>query len=170
MVMITFPIKDFLPRKVCSQKFERWVSFFFMDFADKIRKIEALIASTSSEGERKAAEFAKQRLLEKADAQPLEYKIGSDGLWKKRLFMALCQKHGLSPYRRSGQKRTTTLVRSTKPFMDEVLWPEYLKYATAFDELASDILNDLVQKIHRVSDEDEREISGAISSATTETV
>lgn len=36
-----------------------------MDLADKIRKIEALIANTSSEGEQKAAELAKQRLQER---------------------------------------------------------------------------------------------------------
>jgi hypothetical protein len=33
-----------------------------MDIADKIRKIEALISGAKSDGERQAAEFAKQRL------------------------------------------------------------------------------------------------------------
>lgn len=136
-----------------------------MDLADKIRKIEALIASTSSEGERRAAELAKQRLQEKTLSQPIEYSIRTDGHWKKRLFMALCQKYGLTPYRYSGQKRTTTMVRVAKPFMDQVVWPEYLKYSAAFDELAFEIINDLVQKIHCVRDEDEVEIAGALPTA-----
>ena len=133
-----------------------------MDLADKIRKIEALIAGTSNESERKAAELAKQRLQEKTAAQPIEYSIRTDGLWKKRLFMAICQKHGLSTYRYPGQKRTTTMVRVTKSFMDQVLWPEYTKHAQAFDTLASEIMTDLIAKIHEVSDSDEVEIVGAI--------
>jgi hypothetical protein len=133
-----------------------------MNLADKIRKIEALIANTSSEGERRAAELAKKRLREKTLSQPVEYSIRTDGLWKKRLLMALCQKHGLTPYRYPGQKRTTIRVRVSRMFMDQVVWPEYLKYAAAFDELAFDIMNDLVQKIHSVHEEDEIEISGAL--------
>jgi hypothetical protein len=135
-----------------------------MDLADKIRKIEALIARTASEGERQAAELAKQRLLEKTAVPPIEYSVRTDGLWKKRLFQAICQKHGLSTYRYSGQKRTTTMVRVSKPFMDQILWPEYNKHAQAFDELASEILNDLIAKIHRVNDSDEIEITGTLSS------
>ena len=43
-----------------------------MEFADKIRKIEALIASTKSEGERRAAQLAKMRLQVKIAEKPLE--------------------------------------------------------------------------------------------------
>ncbi len=43
-----------------------------MDIVDKIRKIEALIAGAKSDGERQAAEFAKQRLQDKIAAQPVE--------------------------------------------------------------------------------------------------
>ncbi len=57
------------------------------------------------------------------------------------------------------------MVRVAKPFLDQVVWPEYLKYSTAFDELAFEIINDLVQKIHRVRDEDEVEIAGALPRA-----
>jgi hypothetical protein len=46
-----------------------------MDIVDKIRKIEALIAGAKSDGERQAAEFAKQRLQEKITAQPIEYTV-----------------------------------------------------------------------------------------------
>lgn len=43
-----------------------------MSIVDKIRKIEALIAGAKSDGERQAAEFAKQRLQDKIAAQPVE--------------------------------------------------------------------------------------------------
>ncbi len=50
-----------------------------MDLFEKIRKIEALIASSKSDRERQAAEPAKNRLLERQQqevaAKPVEYKV-----------------------------------------------------------------------------------------------
>lgn len=134
-----------------------------MDLADKIRKIEALIASSSSEGERRAAELAKQRLQEKTAGELVEYTVRTDGHWKKKLFMALCQKYGYYTYRYPGQKRTTSMVRVSKSFMTQILWPEYNKHAVVFDELASEILDDLIAKIHRVKETDEVEVAGALT-------
>ncbi len=136
-----------------------------MDLADKIRKVEALLARAGSEGERQAAAFAKQRLLQKIVQAPIEYTIKVDSHWKKRLFMAVCGKHKVHTYRYKGQKNTTTMVRVTKDFMDTVLWPEFKQYAKAFDELANDIMHDLISKIHEVKEEDEVVVSGELSMA-----
>ena len=133
-----------------------------MDIADKIRKIEALIAGAKSDGERQAAEFAKQRLQEKIVAQPLEYTVRMQSSWKKKLFVAICNKHGLRTYRYVRQKYTTVMVRVSKPFMDSVLWPEYNKYATILDKLTEEILMDLISKIHLVKEEDETVIAGEL--------
>ncbi len=133
-----------------------------MDIADKIRKIEALIAGAKSDGERQAAEFAKQRLENKILAQPLEYTVRLDSRWKKRLFLAICGKHGLQTYRYARQKYTTTMVRVSKFFMDSVLWPEFNRHASILDKLTSEILDDLISKIHLVAEEDETIIAGEL--------
>ena len=125
-----------------------------MDIADKIRKIEALIAGAKSDGERQAAEFAKQRLQEKITAQPMEYTVRVQSAWKKKLFVAICNKHGLQTYRYARQKYTTTMLRVAKPFMDLVLWPEYNKHAAILDKLTEEILSDLISKIHMVKEEE----------------
>lgn len=140
--------------------------FVPMDIADKIRKIETLIAGAKSDGERQAAEFARQRLQEKIIAQPMEYSVRVQSLWKKKLFIAICSKHGLRTYRYMRQKHTTTMVRVAKPFMDSVLWPEYNKYAALFDTLTEEILSDLVSKIYCVQDEDETVIAGELPVTT----
>lgn len=133
-----------------------------MDIADKIRKIEALIAGAKSDGERQAAEFAKQRLQDKVALQPVEYTVRLDSLWKKKLFIAICNKHGLHTYRYARQKYTTTMVRVSKPFMTLVLWPEYNKHASILDKLTHEILIDLISKIHLVKEEDETVIAGEL--------
>lgn len=133
-----------------------------MDIADKIRKIEALIAGTKSDGERQSAEFAKKRLQDKIAALPVEFTVRLDSSWKKKLFVAICNKHGLHTYRYARQKYTTTMVRVSKPFMNSVLWPEYNKYASILDKLTHEILTDLIAKIHFVREEDESVIVGEL--------
>ena len=97
-----------------------------MDLADKIRKVEALLARAGSEGERQAAALARQRLLQKIVQSPMEYTVKVDSYWKKRLFLAVCGKHKVHTYRYKGQKNTTTMVRIAKDFMETVLWPELI--------------------------------------------
>jgi hypothetical protein len=133
-----------------------------MDIADKIRKIEVLIIGAKSDGEREAAEFAKQRLQEKITEQPLEYTVRLHSRWEKKLFVAICGKHGLRTYRYMRQKYTTAMVRVPKPFMDLVLWPEYNKYASILLKLTEEISTDLISKIHLVKDEDETIIAGEL--------
>jgi hypothetical protein len=132
---------------------------------DKLSKIEALIQRASSEGERQAARYAKGRILstiaERQSKIPIEYKISFDSPWKKRLFITLCSKHGYKTYRYSRQKRTTAHVRIVKNIMEEMLWPEFLRYAQLLEELVEEIMKDLTNKIHRVQDE-EIEIAGEI--------
>jgi len=124
------------------------------DLLEKIRKIEALIAETQYEGERQAALMAKRRLQEKIGDEPREYTIRLQNSWSKRLFVAICGKHGLSTYRYARQKYTTAMVRVRKSFMDSVLWPEFCKYDEIFQKFAGDIMKDLVSKIYRVEEED----------------
>jgi hypothetical protein len=135
--------------------------FYFgsmMSILDKLAKIEALIQRASSDGEREAALCAKERVLaslhERQAQAPTEYKVSFDSPWKKRLFVALCRKHGLSTFRYYRQKYTTTNLRIRKNLMDEMLWPEFTRYATILEELVEDILQDLINKIHGGKDEE----------------
>ena len=70
-----------------------------MDLNEKISKIEALIAGAKSDGEKQAAELAKQRIQGKIAAQTIEYSVRLRSYWKKKLFIAICKKHQLSTYR-----------------------------------------------------------------------
>jgi hypothetical protein len=139
-----------------------------MDLLSKIRKIEALIASSKSDGERQAAELAKNRILERqqqeAATQSIEYRISLGNHWKKKLFVALCNKYQIRTYRYKGQKYTTARLRASPVFVDTVLWPEFKKYANLLEDLVQDIITDLIDQIHEVK-EDEDVIAGELAAA-----
>ncbi|MGA8165600.1 MAG: hypothetical protein WB791_11390 [Waddliaceae bacterium] len=135
-----------------------------MDLLEKIKKIEALIERASSEGERTAAELAKQRLKEKVYDCPIEFQISSHSRWEKKLFAAVCRKNGFSTYRYQRQKYTTSMVRVNKRIMNEVLWPEYQKFCSLLREMFDEIADDLIDKIHN-GDREEVVISGQIANS-----
>jgi tRNA nucleotidyltransferase (CCA-adding enzyme) len=45
--------------------------------------------------------------------------------WSRHLFLALCRRYGMRPYRYYRQRRNTVMVRAPKRFLDQVLWPEF---------------------------------------------
>lgn len=97
---------------------------------EKLRKIELLFARTDVAGERAAAESALERIRERLDQleqtePPVEFRFSLPDAWSKSLFLALLRRYGLEPYRYRGQRRTTVMVRVTRTFADQVLWPEF---------------------------------------------
>jgi tRNA nucleotidyltransferase (CCA-adding enzyme) len=109
------------------------------ELKDKLRKIEALFAGAATPGERQAAMAARDRITAKLKAteareQPEEMKFTLGDDWHVRLFLALCRRYGLKPYRRHGQRRTTVMLMAVPSFVDELLWPEYNQLAEALRE------------------------------------
>ncbi len=97
---------------------------------EKLGKIEALFAGASTTGERLAAEAGAERVrarlaeLERWDP-PIEMQFSMPDRWSRHLFLALCRRYGLTPYRYHCQRRSTIMVRTPKGFIDRVLWPEF---------------------------------------------
>jgi hypothetical protein len=88
----------------------------------KLRKIEALFARPGTEGERRAAENAsnriRARLAELEQVEPaVEFRFSLPDAWSRSLFVAVLRRHGLRPYRYHGQRRTTVMVRVDKSYV-----------------------------------------------------
>lgn len=99
---------------------------------ERLRKIEALFAGAGTPGERDAAEAALHRIrarLAEAGraARPEPMKLSLHDPWSRKLFVALARRYGLKPYRRYRQHRSTLMVDVPGPFLDKVLWPEFLE-------------------------------------------
>ncbi len=97
---------------------------------EKLRKIEALFAGAGTEGERVAAGAALTRVRARLAAlqrseTPVEMQFSLSDQWSRRLFLALCRRYGLEPYRLYRQRLTTVMLKVPKGFVDQVLWPEF---------------------------------------------
>jgi hypothetical protein len=117
---------------------------------EKLRKITALFEGATTTGERQAAAAAMARvrlaLHAAAKIQPLpETKFSLVDQWHRRLFVALCRRYGLEPYRYKGQRYTTVTVRAPRSFVDNTLWPEYLELQAALHSY----LNEATERIIR---------------------
>ena len=106
---------------------------------ERLRKIAALFEGAATPGERDAAAAALERVkqalsvAERAEA-PVEFQFNFPDRWQRRLFVALCRRYGLKPYRYRRQRYTTVMVRVLRSFADKTLWPEYQELRSALDE------------------------------------
>lgn len=97
---------------------------------EKLRKLEALFAGAGTPGEKQAAEAGLERIrarlaeLEQSD-HAIEMQFSLPDVWSRKLFLALCRRYGLKPYRLVRQRATTVMLRVPRKFVDQVLWPEF---------------------------------------------
>jgi hypothetical protein len=115
----------------------------------KLQKIEALFARPGTEGERRAAESAsnriRARLAEFEHAEPaVEFRFSMTDAWSRSLFIAVLRRHGLRPYRYHGQRRTTVMVKVPKPYVDATLWPEFLQLQSVLHEHFEAVTNRVI--------------------------
>ena len=97
---------------------------------EKLRRVEALFARTTFEGERVAATNAMDRIRERLrklqeSDPPAEYKFTMRDGWSRRLLVALMRRYDIQPYRYHRQRYTTIMARMPASFVDETLWPEF---------------------------------------------
>jgi hypothetical protein len=133
------------------------------ELREKLRKIAALYEGATTPGERSAAAAARDRL--RAVLQATERKEPSVEMafrlpdtWGRRLFTALCRRHGLHPYRYPRQRYTTVVVRAPLSFLNQTLWPEFVDLKAALDEYLNQATERIIrEEVFRVSGEAEEQ-------------
>ena len=120
--------------------------------------MEALFARAGTGGEREAAAAAAERirarLREAGDATPaVEMRFSLGDPWSRQLFVALCRRYGLRPFRYRGQRHTSIMLQVPKPFLDDVLWPEFQE----LNKVLADYLSEITDRIIRREVFSERE-------------
>ena len=118
---------------------------------EKLRKIEALFAGAGTAGERIAAGAAADRIRERLDQatgkeQEIEVKFSISDMWSRQLFVALCRRYGLRPFRYRRMHRQTIIIRAPNSFVEQVLWPEFEELSAALTAYLSQITDKVIRE------------------------
>lgn len=102
---------------------------------ERLKKVEALHFGATTDGERDAAEAAVERLKAKLEEvsrrdPPIEMMFSLPDQWSIRLFIALCRRYGVRPFRYPRQRSTTIMVRAPRRFFDAVVWQQFSELHT----------------------------------------
>jgi hypothetical protein len=104
------------------------------------------------EAARRAAERIRARLAELRGQEKDEHRLYRlPDPWQRQLFLALCRRYGLEPFREAGRRCSTVQVRMPKTFHERTLWPEFLALA---EELRRH-LDELTQRVIREAIDDD---------------
>ena len=122
---------------------------------DKLRKIEALFAGAATEGEKAAAGAAAERIRRRlgqtaGTEKPEEMRFSIQDIWSRQLFIALCRRYGLRPFRYRRMHRQTLVVKAPRSFLLQVLWPEFEELSAALIDYLSEITEKVIrEEVHR---------------------
>jgi hypothetical protein len=118
----------------------------------RLRKIEALFAGTTSDGEREAARLAAERIRARlAEWRKRELDVAMayslPDPWQRKLFLALCRRYELKPYREYRQRSSTVMLRAPEPFHKKTLWPEFTALAAELDKALSELTDRIIRDV-----------------------
>lgn len=137
---------------------------------EKLRKIEALFAGATTPGEKAAAGAAAERiranLKDAGTREPdVETRFSLADPWSRRLFIALCRRYGLRPFRYARMRQQTLVVKGPRSFIDRTLWPEFEQLDAALVAYLAEITDKIIrEEVHgETAEADEIEEPRALS-------
>jgi len=118
---------------------------------DKLRKIEALFAGAATPGEKAAAGAAAERIRERLGQAAgkenfIEWRFSIADVWSRQLFVALCRRYGLRPFRHQRMHRQTIVIKGPKSFIEQTLWPEFRELNAALVAYLSEITEKVIRE------------------------
>jgi hypothetical protein len=119
------------------------------DLIEKLRRIEALHAGATTPGERNAAEAARERILERLRTTtrvepPTQWTFSLADPWERKLFLALCRRYGLTPYRQYRSHRQTVLLNAPPSFVNGTLWPQFQALAAELRTYLAQVTDNVI--------------------------
>lgn len=131
---------------------------------EKLRKIEALYAGAATAGEKTAAGAAAERIRRQFETaskteQAEEFKFSITDPWSRQLFIALCRRYGMKPFRYARMHRQTVMVRAPASFVHVTLWPEFEELSRALTSHLDGITKKIIREEVHEATQDADEIS-----------
>jgi hypothetical protein len=145
------------------------------DLRERLRKIEALVEGAGTEAERNAAEAAIVRVRAKLEPVPggsepeeLQFQIADE--WSRHLFVALCRRNGVEPYRHSREDRAMVTVRGPRAFVEGVLWRQFTNLDAELRTYLTEVTLKIIREEIHADASDAREIAEALPAPAPEPV
>lgn len=66
--------------------------------------------------------------------------------WSRRMFVALCRRYGLKPFRYAHMKNQTVVVRGPRTFLEQTLWPQFTQIADALTAYLDEITDKVIRE------------------------
>jgi hypothetical protein len=131
---------------------------------EKLRKIEALYAGAMTAGEKSAAGAAAERIRLKFEnagkkEKPEEFRFSIPDPWSRQLFIALCRRYGIKPFRYTRMHRQTVIVRAPASVVRTTLWPEFEELSNALTAHLHEITTRIIREEVHEATQDADEIS-----------
>lgn len=131
---------------------------------EKLRKIEALYAGAATAGEKSAAGAAAERIRRRFEAtskaeQADEFKFSIPDPWSRQLFIALCRRYGIKPFRYTRMHRQTVMIRAPASFVRMTLSPEFEELSHALTAHLDEITRKIIREEVHEATEDADELS-----------
>ena len=131
---------------------------------ETLRKIEALYAAAGTPGEKVAAGAAAERIRRRfehsrSEERSEEFRFSLPDPWSRQLFIALCRRYGLRPFRYARMRAQTVIVKAPSSFVKGVLWPEYEALSGALSAHLSSITDRIIREEVHASSNDADEVS-----------
>lgn len=129
----------------------------------KLRKIEALYAGAATAGEKAAAGAAAERIRGQFKAasqkeRAKECKFSIPDPWSRQLFIALCRRYGIRPFRYARMHRQTVILRAPASFVHSVLWPEFEELSEALTTHLRGITEKIIREEMHEATQDAEEV------------
>lgn len=118
---------------------------------DNIEKMEVILTFSEKESEPRQV---KQRAKMRAPKDVVDNIIPFKNEALKSLFIALCKRSGVKPFRYASQTRTTVVVRTSYSFFTKELLPRFQKYERSCAELAEQVMKNIASKIHPIEEDE----------------
>ena len=77
----------------------------------------------------------------------VELQFSLPDAWSVSLFVAVCRKHGVRPYRYRRQRRTSVVISAREWEFNRVVWPEYSRLQTELESYFEDVTDHLVSRV-----------------------
>lgn len=87
-----------------------------------------------------------------------EFRFSISDPWSHQLFVALCRRYGLRPFRYSRMHRQSVVVQGPRSFVDGVLWPEFEELSVALTSHLGEITDRIIREEVHASIQDAEEV------------